>query len=216
MGEDVVDVTAQAGQEFAFTPLRWGPDGSLYYSRMPIGLGGFIPYLAFADLWRYEIPSGESNQVVPSPGPGRVCLEELSADARLLASTCETGEIQVLDLSSDETTTISLPEGMGEALAGSVRFSPGGDRLVYGIFLGTPDEQSSAVAISEGLSGASTVIAESEAPGFYAPLAWLDEETVLVQFSPQDESAPASLWALNADGSQFNQVVEGNFLGVME
>jgi hypothetical protein len=72
------------------------------------------------------------------------------------------------------------------------------------------------VAISDRLSGASTVIAESDVPGFFAPLAWRDEETVLVHFSPQDESAPASLWKVKADGSEFTQIVEGSFLGVPE
>lgn len=93
---------------------------------MPVGIGGFIPYLGFVDLLRYELTSGKSTDLVASPGPGRVCREELSSDARLLASTCEIGEIQVLNLSSDEMTTISLPEGIHDALAGSVRFSPGG------------------------------------------------------------------------------------------
>lgn len=218
LGSEFSDVTSDAGQEFAFAPLRWGPDGSLYYSRMPLGIGGYIPYVTFTDLWRYEIASGESTQVIPSSGPERVCLDELSSDARLLASTCQIGEIQVLDLSSDETTTISLPEGLGNELAGSVRFNPAGDRLVYGMYIwvGPPDETSTAVAISDGLSGASTVITESDMPGFFAPLAWLDEETVLVHFSPEDDTLPASLWKLKADGSEFTQIVEGNFLGILE
>jgi hypothetical protein len=215
VSRELSDVTFQPGQEFAFVPLRWGPDGSLYYSRMPIGIGGFIPYIWFIDVWRYEPASGQSTQVVPSPGPGQVCLDELSSDIRLLATMCEPGQIVVLDLDNNLTTRVSLPEGNQDALVGSVRFSPGGDRLVYGMFTGTPDQQSSAVAISDSLGGTSTVIAKSEAPGFYAPLAWLDEETILVHFSPQDESAPASLWLLKADGSQFSQLVEGGFLGII-
>jgi hypothetical protein len=128
------------------------------------------------------------------------------------------GKIKVLDLSSDETTTISLPEGLGDELAGSVRFSPASDRLVYGmhIWVGPPDDTRTAVAISDGLSGASTVIAEGDMQGFYAPLAWLDEETILVLFSPEDDTLPTSLWKLKADGSEFTQIVEGNFLGVLE
>jgi hypothetical protein len=218
LGEEVSDVTSKPLEEFAFVPLRWGLDGNLYYSRMPLGIGGYIPYVTFSDLWRYDLTTGENTQLVPSPGPGRVCLDELSADARLLASTCEIGEIQVLDLRSDERTTIRLPEGLGDAQPGSVRFSPGGDRLVYGMYIwvGPPDETSTAVAISDGLSGASTVIAESDVPGFFAPLAWLDEETILVHFNPADDSAPASLWKLKADGSEFTPIVEGGFLGVLE
>jgi hypothetical protein len=134
LGEEVSDVMSEPGQEFAFVPLRWGPDGSLYYSRMPLGIGGYIPYLTFSDLWLYDLPSGENTQLIRSSEPGQVCLDELSADVRLLASTCEFGQIQVLNLSSDEMTTIRLPEGLGDAQPGSVRFSPGGDRLVYYTF----------------------------------------------------------------------------------
>ena len=217
LGSEFSDVTAEPRHEFAFAPLRWGPDGSLYYSRMPLERGGYA-YVQFADLWRYDLTSGENTQVVPSSSPEQVCLDELSSDARLLASTCELGEIQVLDLNSGETTTVSLPAGLDDELAGSVRFSPAGDRLVYGmhIWVGPPDATSTAVAISDGLSGASTVIAESGLPGFFAPLAWLDEETVLVHFNPEDDTLPASLWRLTADGSDFTRIVEGNFLGILE
>lgn len=72
------------------------------------------------------------------------------------------------------------------------------------------------MAISDSLSGASTMIAESEGPGFYAPLVWLDKETILVHFSPQEERISASLWRLKADGGDFTQIVEGTFLAVLQ
>jgi hypothetical protein len=140
---------------------RWSADGqTLYFSREPVGIGGYILFSGASSLSRMDVASRKVTDLIPFSvqGAGRhmICLDALSADDRLVADHCTEKVITVRDLTTGQSTTLQPPAGAaGFGVLGSARFSPDGARVAYALAKGDATAEQGWVAVSAKLSGAS-------------------------------------------------------------
>lgn len=192
----------------------WSRDGQqLYFSREPLGIGGYILFGGISNLSVYSLADGSSQELISSEAAVAICLDALSPDEQWVADHCETKAVAVRNLKTGERNQIAPPVGLTEAnLAGSARFSPDGTQVAYSLARGEPENEQGWVAVSEGLSGGSHLIATSPPGGYFTVAGWLDANTVVLQFW----GATASVWLARVDGSDLKRLAEGTFLGFWE
>jgi len=212
--------TVDANLPYELVAERWSADGgSLYYSKEPYGIGGYIPFPGASSLYRLDIASGNVTELIPfnmQAGPS-LCYEALSADQRFLADHC-TAQIRIHDLTSGSSTTIDLPAGAsGYGTVGDPRFSPDNSRVAYALAKGDPSAEQGLVALSDGLSGASHVILTGQPGEAEHVLAWLNASTLLLQSDSMSCSTtcPSSLWTIGVDGSNLKKLSDGTYLNLV-
>jgi hypothetical protein len=205
-----------------FVPWRWRQDGQLYLIRQPVdGQGGFPPFVGATNLWAFDPQSGSSGELVSDDVTGgKLCLDAISPDDRLVAHHCDEGQITLLDLGTRQATSVSLPDQVARgAHLGSVRFSPDGSRIAIAMMtggIGMIEETRGCVAVSDGLSGDSYVIATSEPGEWFSVAAWLPawlpgDRLVLQSHHASPDGWPA-VWLIGADGSELVKLADGIFL----
>ncbi|NIO47633.1 MAG: hypothetical protein GTN77_12825, partial [Planctomycetales bacterium] len=65
---------------------------------------------------------------------GKLCLDGISPDDRLVAHHCDEGSITLLDLETGEATSVRLPDLPAiETHLGSLHFSPDGSRIAFAL-----------------------------------------------------------------------------------
>ena len=197
----------------------FSPDGQwLYFSKEPIGLGGYILFGGASNLYKINITTKEVVELIPqgpTDGP-QACLEAISADFRYVADHCAQNAITIRDLSSGGKTTIQPPADLtGYKFVGSARFSPDGSRLAFALAKGDQEAEQGWVAVSDSTSGGSKMILASQAGTYYTVAGWLDDQTLLVQSTNPLDCSPyckSVLWTLRADGTEAQPAAEGSFL----
>ncbi len=200
----------------------WSADGqALYFSKEPVGIGGYILFGGASNLYKINITTKEVTELIPlgsSSGP-QVCLDAVSADFQYVADHCSQDKITIRDLTSNETTTILPPADVsGFRVVGSARFSPDGSRLAYALARSDPENEQGWVAVSDGTSGGSKLILTSQIGSYYTIAGWLDDRTLLVQSTNLLECTPycsGELWTLTIDGSYLQKVADGSLLAVI-
>ena len=199
----------------------WSTDGqSLFFSREPMGMGGYYIFGGASSLYQLHLADGRVTPIVEYV-PDRstwLCLDALSPDRSWLAVHCRPStHIALRNLNGGTPTTISPPAEVGQDfITGSARFSPQGDRIAYALAIPNPDGEQGWVAVSDGLSGASHTVLE-QAGGHYEVVAWLNDEILLVQWTPVpcgDGCAGEGLWTVGADGHGMTQVAQGSFVSL--
>lgn len=192
--------------------VRWSPDGKrLYYSKEPLGLGGYILFGGFSNLWVLDLASGSSTQIVPDAAAGTICLYDFTADAGLVAHACAQKVIDILSPSTAAITPIQPPPGLPDFQQhGDALFSPDETRVAFGMALGNGDNEQGWVAVSDGLTGTSRLVATAPQNDFYNVKAWLDNNTLILQ-----SGRTPGVWLVQADGANLHRVADGTFLGVM-
>lgn len=214
--QNVSDPLLQLVAEF------WSADGqSLYFSKEPMGLGGYILFGGASNLYKINIATKEVSEVIPlgpTDGP-QACLDAISADFRYVADHCAQNAITIRDLSSGGNTTIQPPADLtGYKFVGSARFSPDGSRLAFAVAKGDQEAEQGWVAVSDSTSGGSKMILASQSGSYYTVAGWLDDETLLVQSTNPLDCSPyckSVLWTLRADGSEAQPAAEGSFLAAI-
>jgi hypothetical protein len=196
----------------------WSSDGqSLLFSREPWGIGGFIPFGGASSLYRLNLADGQVTALVEwtPQGSTGLCLDAMSPDASRVVSHCPRGQISVINLDGSQGTTIAMPEGQTQDyLLGSALFNGSGTRIAYASAAGNPDQVNGWVAVADGLSGGSHVILATPS-GFYRVIAWLNDQTLLLQglsVPCGDGCAGNSLWTVGVDGSGLTQIAQGDFI----
>lgn len=174
-------------REAYLLPVRWSDDGSMvFFSKQRSGLGGYILFGAWHDLYKINLEAQEVTQLaqgVNDIAPNEVMLSKVSTD--------ETGT-DVIALVNDETDYLfSLSEGFSRA--GNVLFSPDGTKIAYNIAAGNPDEEKYRVIVSE-IGGPEETIVVNSNSFFPNVVRWLDNETLLLADS-------AGYYIANIDGS---------------
>ncbi len=209
--ENVKSATAPA---FQLVAQRWSADGkSLYYSKEPVGIGGYIPYDGASSLYRIDIATEQITEIIPfePKGIGVTCLDAFSLDYSMVANHCSPGVITVRNLITDQVKTIQPPTALTNfRLLGNTRFSPDGSKVAFALAKGTPDAEQSWVAVSDGLSGGSQLVLTGDPGAYYNVLGWLNDNTLLVQIT--SFSNPSSVWTVNIDGNGLTKVSDGTFL----
>ncbi|MGH2524460.1 MAG: hypothetical protein ACRDH2_18290, partial [Anaerolineales bacterium] len=58
---------------------RWASDGgSFYFSREPLGIGGYIPFAGASSLYRFDLATSSTTELIPfsMDGAGLVCIDD--------------------------------------------------------------------------------------------------------------------------------------------
>ena len=199
----------------------WSADGrSVYFSKEPVGLGGYILFAGASNLYKIDTTTKEVTEIIPqaaSPSP-QICLDAISGDYRLVADNCTQNVITVRDLQNGTTATIEPPSDViGYRLLGSARFSPTGDRVAFALARGNPDDERGWIAVGDSAGGVSQLVLTGDAGSYYSVLGWLDDQTLLVQsISINDASKGNQLFSVGADGSDLTKLADGMLLGILD
>ena len=199
----------------------WSADGqSLYFSKEPVGIGGYILFSGASNLYSINITSKEVSALIPA-SERMICLDALSADFRYVADHCSNKSITIRDLQQggSVTTTLLPPaEVTGFGVVGGARFSPTGDRVAFGLARGDPSAEQGWLAVSDLASGSSKLILTSQPGMAYILIGWLDDQTLLIQSNETNcaSNCGPRLWTVGADGSNLLKVTDGNYLTVLD
>lgn len=200
----------------------WSGDGqNLFFSKEPVGIGGYIPFPGASSLYKEDLTSKQVTEIIPfdpSGGPF-LCLDALSPDQRYVADHCGKTTITLRNLTDATQQTIQPPTGVsGYSLVGSARFSPDGSQVAYALAKGNPSDELGWVAVYDAFTGASKVVLTGQAGGFYNVAGWLDDQTLLVQFDGIScgGGCSNSVWVVPLDGSTATKVADGTFLSIVQ
>ncbi|MGH2521964.1 MAG: hypothetical protein ACRDH2_05615, partial [Anaerolineales bacterium] len=155
-----------------------------------------------------------------------VCIDDFYGEAQRVAERCGTPTVNIRDLTTGQVTSIQPPTDgsnlgpLGEAvsshqLVGSARFSPDGQRVAYALAKGDPNDELGWVAVSEGLSGASKLVANSQPGSYFTVIGWLSDDVLLLQLNGVTPEIKPSVWVIGASGADGFQLVEGTFLALL-
>jgi hypothetical protein len=200
----------------------WSADGkSLYFSKEPWGIGGYILFSGASNLYKIDIATKQVSEVIPQTPPTnpQTCLDAISLDYRFVADHCTQNVITIRDLQNGGTTTIQAPADVtGYRLMGSARFSPTGDRIAYALAQGDPSNERGWVAIGDRSGGVAKLILAGDAGSYYTVLGWLDDQTILVQSNSIvcDLTCGNQVLTVGVDGSNPTKVSDGSFLTVID
>jgi hypothetical protein len=201
---------------------KFSADGkSLYFSREPVGLGGYILFTGASSLYKIDIASKQISELIPGnfPAGKAACLDAISGDELLVVTHCPDNGVNVVEISSGATSLITPPDGLtGFSVMGSARFSPDGRRVAFALAKRNPDAEQGWVAVSDGTQGSSKLILTSDSGSYYTVIGWLDSQTLLVQVSlvPGCEGCENKLLKVNVDGSNLTEVATGSFLALFD
>jgi uncharacterized protein YraI/WD40 repeat protein len=203
-----------------FVPWRWSRGRRLFFTKQPVaGMGGFFPFTNAANLWVYDLQDGSSTELVSDAvTDGRLCLDAISPDDRLVAHHCEEGSITLLDLETGEATTVRLPDPTAsDTHVGSLRFSPDGSRIAFAVMTGgygMIEETQGYIVVSDNLSGDSHIIATSEPGEWFSVAEWLWSDTLVLQSHYAGPDGWPAVWTVQADGNGLVKLVDGTYLDV--
>ncbi len=213
-GGKVVASEKQTGIPVVWSPWRWSKDGKLFFSKDPTGLGGYILFGGRSNIWSLDPVSGKATQVLSLPEKNSaVCSDDLSPDEQMAADHCTITAMRIDFLGGAKTPIIiKPPSGMPEfGIVGGARFSPDNYRLAYALARHDPENEQGWVAITDGLTGTSKLIATSPAKDYFAVVGWLDANTIVLQSSGEK----AGVWTVGADGSNLKRLADGVFVGIV-
>jgi hypothetical protein len=200
----------------------WSADGqSVYFSKEPVGIGGYIPFSGASNLYKIDITTKEVSEIIPqSPSSNtQTCLDALSGDYRFVADHCAQNVITVRDLQNGGSTTLQAPTDVtGYRLLGSARFSPTGDRVAFALAQGDPNSERGWVALGNSSGGVAKLILVGDTGSFYTVQGWLDDQTLLLQSNPImcTTNCENQLFTVGADGSNLTKVADGSLLTVID
>lgn len=199
----------------------WSADGkSLYFSKEPMGLGGYILFSGASNLYKVDIATKEVTELVPqAPATGpQTCLDTISGDYRFVADSCTPNLITVRDLQSGTSSAIQMQAGFTSfRLIGGARFSPSGDRVAFALAKHDPSDEQGWVAIGNSSGGESKLILTGDAGSYYTVLGWLDDQTLLIQSIGVAGTSPVNqLFTVSADGTTVTKVAYGLLLTVID
>jgi hypothetical protein len=217
------EIPQGSGAPLQIVAELWSADGkSVYFSKEPVGLGGYILFPGASNLFKIDVASKEVTEVIPqtpltSP---QTCLDAISADYRYVADHCTQGVITVRDLQAGGSTTIQAPADItGYRLMGSARFSPEGNQVAFALAQGDPDDERGWVAIGPSVGGPAKLVLTGDAGSYYTVQGWLDDQTLLIQSNPvmcTTGSCVSQLFSEGIDGTNLTNVAEGSFLTIID
>ena len=202
----------------------WSADGqSLYFSKEPSGLGGYILFSGASNLYKIDIKTKDITEVIPQTTmtnpQAQACLDAISGDYRFVADHCIQNVITVRELQNGGTTTIQPPtDVVGYRLMGSARFSPSGDRVAFALAQGDPNNERGWVAVAPSSGGTAKLILTGDAGSYYTVQGWLDDQTLLVQSNSIvcNPNCGSQLYTVVVDGSNPTKVADGSLLTVID
>jgi hypothetical protein len=195
-------------------PLRWSQDGArLFFGKEPMGIGGYILFGGFTNLWSLDPVSDKFIEVLHERAKNAlVCMDDLSPNEKYVADHCNPKHIEVVEIAANKAAVVDPPANVTPVgLVGGARFSPDSRRVAYGLARHEPDNEQGWVAVSDALSGASNLIATSPAKDYFSVAAWLDSDTLVLQ----SNGGTPGIWLARADGSSSKRLADGIFVGIL-
>lgn len=213
-GSPIVVEQPGADTDRAYMPLAWTPDGKLLYAHTPWGIGGYILFGGFLDIYRWE--PGLNRPVFAPSEEYSFCVLALSSDQTLVAHRCnppqpQNPQMKIYNLRTD--TEVSIVGVADQNQMGAAHFSPSSQRLAYSVARGDPDNEAGSVVIvpSDG-SISPNVIYHTEG-GYAAAQGWVDEEWLLVE---RFTGTGSDLLLMKRDGGSIRLLAsDATFLGVL-
>ena len=101
--ETLVTQAAGSNLPIQLVALAWSADGqTLYFSKEPVGIGGYIPFSGASSLYQIDIGTKKVTELIPFNVSTRSfgCLDALSGDYRFVADHCTPNTLTIRDLSS--------------------------------------------------------------------------------------------------------------------
>lgn len=199
----------------------WSDDGqSVYFSKEPVGIGGYILFSGASNLYKIDITTNQVTDIIPIPSSTQVldCLDAISLDHLYVADHCTPEAITITDLRDGTVTAIQAPvEVTSYKYMGSARFSPSGNQVAFAMARGNPDDEYGWVAVGSSSGGSAKLILTSDADTYYNVLGWLNDNTLLVQsVSLNNPSGANHLIIVNSDGSNPTSAAEGTLLAIID
>jgi hypothetical protein len=221
--ETIYTQDAGTNPPMAIVAEHWSADGKeVYFSKEPVGIGGYIPFSGASNLYKIDIASKQVTEIIPpNPDTGaQTCLDAISGDYRLVADHCAQGVITIRDLQNGSTAIIQSPADVtGYRLLGSARFSPDGSQVGFALAEGNPDSEHGWVAVGSSTGGEAKSILAGDAGSYYTVVGWLDDHTLLLQLNKMvctSVACPNELYTIGDDGSNLTKVADGSFLTEMD
>ncbi len=215
--ETLLTLDAGTNPPVALVAELWSADGqSLYFSKEPVGIGGYILFGGATNLYQINITTKQVTEVLPlNPDTHKgICLDAISGDYRFVADHCTQNVITVRDLQNGGTTIIQAPPDVtGYQRMGSARFSPTGDRVAFALAKSDPNNEQGWVAVGLSSGGPAKMILIGEAGSYYTVQGWLDDQTLLVQLN---SSIGPQLFTVGTDGSNPTKVADGSLLTIID
>jgi len=192
----------------SFSVIEWTADGRLVYATRAVGIGGYILFGGYTNLYLFDPANGKSIELFVNDGSTAMCVNSISADLSQVAVGCKTIQVQTLATGAK----VDLPAVTDQTVAGSAQFSPSGAQIAYGAGRANPDSEFGQVVVApvDG-SNAPRVIASFEG-GYYQVLGWLDENTLILRLFPIT-AGTSGVWKINIDGSGLTKLADGVFVG---
>ena len=199
----------------------WSEDGqSVYFSKEPVGIGGYILFSGASNLYKIDIATRQVSEIIPqaSSAQPQGCLDAISLDHRYVAGHCTTDEITIYDLQTGTSTSIQAPAAVsGYRLMGSARFSPSGDQVAFALAKGNPDNEQGWIAVGPSLGGEAKLILTGDPGSYYNVLGWLDDNTLLIQSIPVSiPNGVNQLVIVDSDGLNPTNAAEGILLAIID
>ncbi len=220
--ETLLTVDNNAAGPIQLVAEFWSADGqSLYFSKEPVGLGGYILFGGASNLYKIDLATKDVTEIIPqapSTSP-QACLDAISSDYRYVADHCTQNVITIRDLQSGTSTAIHPPsEVTGYRMMGSARFSPKGDLVAFALAQGDPNNERGWVVIGPNSGGQSKVVMVGDTGSYYTVLGWLDDQTILVQSNSIvcNPTCGNQLFTVGEDGSNPTKVADGSFLTIID
>ena len=219
--ETLLTIDAIADAPVQLVAELWSADGkSLYFSKEPVGIGGYILFGGASNLYKIDIATKDVTEIIPqapTTSP-QTCLDAISGDYRFVADHCTPNVITVRDLQASTSTTIQVQSGFsGYGMIGSARFSPTGDRVAFALAKHDPNAEQGWVAVGKSTGGASNLILTGDQGSWLNVLGWLDDQTLLIQSFGVGGTNPVNqVFTLSADGSVVTKVADGSLLTVID
>jgi hypothetical protein len=219
--ETLLTVSKGSGGPIQLVAELWSADGqSLYFSKEPVGLGGYILFAGASNLFKINLATKAVTEIIPqmpSTSP-QICLDAISGDYRFVADHCTQNVITVRDLQSGSSTKIQAPSNVsGFKVMGSARFSPTGDRVAFALAKNDPSSEQGWVAIGPSSGGSATMILAGEAGSYYNVQGWLDDQTLLVQSNTVgNPNVGSQLFTVSVDGSKVTKVADGSLFTLID
>ncbi len=212
----VAELTGADQEEYwrVYHPLRWTEDGKLVYATGLTGIGGYLLFWGYNGMYQYDPTSGTNQTLVSDEERLGLCLSSVSHDLTMAAIVCGDGDavVRVRQLNSGVETAFPLVEGQN--LAGSAKFSSDDTWLAYVTQTQNyEDERGKVVVVPVDGSQAPRIVAEIDGGSFIVQ-GWLDADRFLVTRN-EINSNNSTIWIMSKDGSLVQELVSGNFVGLM-
>jgi hypothetical protein len=194
-------------------PLRWTTDGKLIYVEGLTGIGGYILFMGYNAAYTYDPSTGRTETLVPSGEKKTLCLSEISGDfTRAVYSCTPEGAATIVIHNLNDGTIKTIPSLPEQNQAGSVRFSPSGAWMAYGLARSNSENEQGWVAVTKSDGTGTPQVVTSLPGGVFTVETWLNENYILLESQVGDQ---VSVWGVNRDGSGLAKLADGQYIGLL-